>query len=296
MRVLILGASGGFGGLIGSLLSSEGHSITGVDVAPPAERSAGRFTGFVLADAAAPERPVLSLAAECDWIVSCMHQSATLPAFDRLAPQMKRGSLFMDVLSVKTPICSRMESARPDIECLSIHPMFAPSVGFSRQNVAVVRVRGGRHADAVESLLRKWGSRIHRLSAEQHDRATTAIQAATHAAIISFGTALSSMGYDLSGTLPISSPPHRILLAMLARIACGNPGVYWQVQAENPFAEAARSEIVAGAARFQQLASSGSQEEFSALMSSLADLLAPAREDLLELASRALSIPLSPSE
>ncbi|HEV7506231.1 MAG TPA: prephenate dehydrogenase dimerization domain-containing protein [Thermoanaerobaculia bacterium] len=291
-NVLILGAGGGFGTLLASLLSSDERILNGIDVVTPGKVAAERLAGFILADAALPGSAALEAVAGADWVISCMSNDATLDAFPRLASRMRSGALFLDILSVKTPICSLMSAARFDIECLSIHPMFAPSLGFSRQNVVVVRVRGGRHSDRIESLLAEWGAHIHHLTAEQHDRGTAAVQVATHAAIISFGMALKAMDYRLPEVLPISSPVHRTLLALLARIVNGAPEIYWQVQRENPEAVAARSAVVAGAGEFQRLVDSGQAESFSAVQGALREMLGDSNDDLSGLAARVFDLPL----
>jgi prephenate dehydrogenase len=291
--VLILGAAGAFGRLFNSLLAQEGYSITGIDSAPIDGKVEGIFDGFVVADLlTSPSQEVIAATRQADWVLSCMPQDATLFALESLAPHMQRGSLFMDMLSVKASISLLMQVVRDDVEFLSIHPMFAPSVGFRLQNVVIIRVKEGAHCQAMVSLLAKWGARLHYLTAEQHDRSTAAVQVATHAAVISFGIALNAMSYNVADALPISSPPHRTLLALLARIVNGSPEVYWQIQAENPFAPDVRSAILTACRDLQSIISDGNAIEFSRRLTGVREMLGGANEQLLEFAGRSFALTL----
>jgi 4-amino-4-deoxyprephenate dehydrogenase len=295
-RVLILGAAGGFGKVFTSLLSTEGFEVRGVDTQPPDPATQGRLAGFVRADASEGSRDVLAEAEAADWVIACLPQEATFEAFRKLNPHMRPGSLFMDILSVKAPISRLMKSGRADVECLSLHPMFAPAMGFRNQNVVAVRIHEGRHGGTVESLLAKWGAHVHHLGPEQHDRTTAAVQVATHAAILAFGLALKAMEYNVSEALPISSPPHRTLLALLARIVNGKPEVYRQIQVENPLASKTRSDLIAAASDLQRLIEEGTSEELSQTLGSLRDMLGEANDPLSELAAQALALPLPKRE
>jgi prephenate dehydrogenase len=218
-----------------------------------------------------------------------MPPEPTLRAFANLSPFMKAGSMFMDVLSVKGPICRVMAKGRSDIECLSVHPMFAPRTGFANQNVAVVRVRPGVATAAAEALIASWDARVHVLTAEEHDARTAMVQAATHAAILSFGITLMSMGYRAEDVLPLSTPPHRILMALLARITSGNPYVYQQIQTENPLSASARTAITAAAMRFDRIAATDDGADFTELFQSLRSMLDNCTESLFLLADDLVS-------
>ena len=52
--------------------------------------------------------------------------------------------------------------------------------------------------------------------------------------------ALAELDIDIADLDRIAPPPHAALLSLLARITSGAPEVYWDVQAANPYAPAAR--------------------------------------------------------
>lgn len=288
-RIVILGAAGGFGRLLARLLTEEGDQVTGVDKVGVEQED--RRTTFFAADTSCPDDALIGCVADADWVISCMPLDATLDGFQRLTPFMAPHSLFADILSVKTQICGLMEAARPDIECVSLHPMFAPSVPFPDQNVVLVDVRSGARSASLVSYLRKWGAKIHHLSAEQHDSRMAMIQAATHTAILAFGMALRSAGNNLTDVIAISSPPHRLMLAMLARIVTGNVDVYWQIQTENPRAERARVDVAAGAESLQVLCRNGNLAEFTEFFRDVRELLHVGEDELNRLAKASFALP-----
>jgi prephenate dehydrogenase len=110
------------------------------------------------------------------------------------------------------------------------------------------------------------------LSAEQHDRYAALLQTVTHAAILAFGLALRRLDYDLETVLPVMTPPHRALLALLARILSASPEVYWDIQVQNPCAPEARQALESGLQELSRLIDGGDQRGFLRLLDELRDL------------------------
>ena len=285
-NVLILGAGGGFGRLLTRLCVDAGHRVFGVD--PRLNAPVDGLAAHLAADGSAvPEGEMRERVAAADWVVSCMPSEPTLRAFANLSPAMKPGALFVDVLSVKGPICRAMAEGRGDLECLSVHPMFAPSDPLSGQNVVFVRVRPGPASAAVEALIARWGVRTHVMTADEHDARTAMVQAATHAAILAFAEALRAMGYRAGDALPISTPQHRVLLALAARVAHGDDGVYRQIQSENPRAATARAALADAVRRLD--AAADDEAAWSELFHSIQPMFGEHADPLLRLAEALVS-------
>lgn len=221
-----------------------------------------------------------------DLVVLAIPEPATLAAVEHVAGAMLPGSLLVDTTSVKTRMVERLAALDLPLELLSLNPMFAPSLGFAGQRVVAVAVASGVRSEALLSLIRGWGADVAHLSAEEHDRAAAALQAATHAAILSFGDALERLGADPAALRGIAPPPHRALLALLARVASGEPEVYWDVQRANPYAAEARMALADGVAALQELVDAGDREGFAARLAALADHLGPARVPLAKECTR----------
>ena len=236
---VIIGGNGGFGVLLSNLLSKVGYVVDGIDlhVAPTA---AGRFSDYASSDILKMSEKAAALIREADCVILSLPEDVALACFHKVAEVMTPGRLMLDILSVKSAIVGLMEEVEKPIELLSLHPMFAPKVGFREQNVVAVEVRPGPLSAEVMAFIENCGSNVTLMTAEQHDTSTAAIQVATHAALISFGLTLNEMGYSIDEALRISTPPHRILLALVARVLTGKPEIYWRIQLKHPLSSMTR--------------------------------------------------------
>lgn len=277
IKAVILGGNGAMGALFCASFAGAGIAVTAVDLAPaPAARQAD--TAYIAADVRAlPEDAGRALAA-ADWVVAALPEGVLLETWPDIVALLKPGTLFVDTLSVKLPLIDAMAGRLPaSIEALSINPMFAPALGFAGQNVAVVELRRAGHADQFLGLLQQWGARLQRLDAAQHDRYAAMLQSATHAAILAFGLALRRLGYEPEGVQPIMTPPHRALLALLARMLKASPEVYWDIQAMNPYAGEARQALADGLHELTIAIEGGDPARFRHLLAGLQDLLGAER-------------------
>jgi prephenate dehydrogenase len=113
------------------------------------------------------------------------------------------------------------------------------------------------------------------VTADQHDRVSAASQALTHAAVIAFGAALAELDVDIADLDRMGPPPHTALLSLLARIASGAPEVYWDVQAANPHAPAARRALARGVSQLTGVVEDGDRAAFGDLLDRLCGVLGP---------------------
>src|SRR5947209_1580909 len=113
------------------------------------------------------------------------------------------------------------------------------------------------------------------MKAEEHDRLTAFTQVATHAALIAFGSALYSGGYDTSAALKIATPPHRLLLSLLARILLADPEVYWEIQHRNPLAGEVREGLRRGLSELEEAGASQTSAEFARMPKGIRGALGP---------------------
>lgn len=204
---------------------------------------------------------------------------------------LRPDALLVDTVSVKSTVVPALHATAAiagDIEALSLNPMFAPALGFAGHPVASVVVRGGGRGRALHDLIEQWGARVVSVTADQHDRLAAAAQALTHAAVIAFGAALAELDVDIADLDRIAPPPHTALLALLARIASGAPEVYWDVQAANPYAPAARRALSRGVSQLEGVVSDGDPAAFGDLLDGLCGVLGPLRGAYRERSAKAL--------
>ena len=272
--VVVLGGNGAMGSLICDNLASRAGRVTAVDLGEAPRPGAGALD-YLRADVLALDAPAKHVLAAADAVILALPEAVAIKSVRAVRSAMSDDALLVDTLSVKTQIVELMGEFNSPFETLSINPMFGPSTGFADQNVIVVRVAAGPRAEHFVEILQSWGSRVVFRTAEEHDQAMAALQTATHAAILSFGMALEKLDYDVSTLADMSSPPHRVLLALVARLLGGEPEVYWDIQAHNSFADGARDAVRQSVQDLSDIVASDDEAEFRARLEKLREMLGP---------------------
>ncbi|MFJ6748331.1 MULTISPECIES: NAD-binding protein [unclassified Streptomyces] len=273
---VVVGGGGAVGTLFVRRLLEAGREVCVVDTAGPGEEWADgaprpRHVRGDITEAGTRKEAGLGRA---DLVLLALPEQVALDALPHLAGELRPGALLAETLSVKQPMAALMEKY-PGVETLGLNPMFAPSLGFEGRPVAAVVRHGGPLAEELLGLVESWGSTVVRVDAAEHDRLAGASQALTHAAVLAFGTALAGFGPTAGELRDIAPPPHRTLLALLARVLSGAPEVYWDVQYANPEAPAARRALADGIRRLATVVEEGAEDDFGALLDELRDYLGP---------------------
>jgi 4-amino-4-deoxyprephenate dehydrogenase len=289
-RVVVAGGSGAVGSLFAERLQDAGNDVVIVDLAGPGP--ARRGTRFVRSDVRDPDAELTDLIRAADAVLLSVPEPVALVAIGRLAGALRPDALIADTLSVKTTVVPALRAAAvvagDEAEALSLNPMFAPSLGFAGHPVASVVVRDGRRGRALHDLIEQWGARVVTVTADQHDRVAAAAQVLTHAAVIAFGAALAELDIDIADLDRMAPPPHTALLSLLARIASGAPEVYWDVQAANPHAPAARGALARGVSELTGVVEDGDRAAFGDLLDRLRGVLGPLQGAYRERSARGL--------
>ncbi len=289
-RVVIAGGAGAVGSLFAERLQESGNDVVIVDLAGPGP--ARRGIRFVRGDLGDPDTDLTGLIGTADAVLLSVPEPVALVAIDRLAGALRPDALIADTLSVKTAVVPALRAAAlvagDAAEALSLNPMFAPSLGFAGHPVASVVVRDGPRGRVLRELVEQWGARVVTVTADEHDRVAAAAQVLTHAALIAFGAAVAELDIDIADLERIGPPPHTVLLSLLARIASGAPEVYWDVQAANPYAPAARHALARGVSRLTDAVEDGDPEAFGELLDRLRGVLGPLQGLYRERSARAL--------
>ncbi|WP_416839508.1 prephenate dehydrogenase/arogenate dehydrogenase family protein [Haloferax sp. DFSO52] len=123
--------------------------------------------------------------------------------------------------SMSKPVAAMREHL-PDRERLSLHPLFAPV--NAPGNVACVVDESGPLGDALLDDVSAAGNTVFETTPEEHDTAMETVQAAAHAAVLSFGLAADDVRAEF--TTPISAA----LDELVSAVTSGNPRVYADIQ------------------------------------------------------------------
>ena len=263
-RCAVVGGAGAVGRMFVELLLDAGADVCVVDASPP-RQDAWRCT-FECGDITEIGPRLEAELRRCDLVLLAVPEDVAIAAAGPVARALEPGALLADTLSVKTAIVAALEVQAPHLEALSLNPMFAPSLGIDGRAVAAVVVRDGPRGAELLELLRSRGAHVVEVSAREHDELTAVTQTLTHAAVLAFGLALEELDVDVDALGELAPPPHITLLAMLARIASGQPATYRDVQAANPDAPRARAALARGVRRLADVIESGDEADFDALL------------------------------
>ena len=285
---VVVGGSGAVGALLVERLAVAG--VPAIHVIDRCSPGAQPHVDWIQDDICHPLDQTLQLIESADLVVLATPEAVAIAGLGAFLARMRPGSLLVDTLSVKSRFAQALQGTDTEVELLGINPMFAPSLGFAGRSVVAVPYATGERAEAFLEFIRAQGSDVVSLSAEEHDRACAALQVATHAAVLSFGIALRAANYELAAAARIAPPPHRTMLALLARIVSGDPEVYRDIQVANPFAAGMRVQLAAAQRRLDEVVSEGSAESFDRLIVDLRSIFADADVDYAQLCAQLFAV------
>ncbi|MDR0217486.1 MAG: bifunctional chorismate mutase/prephenate dehydrogenase [Enterobacteriaceae bacterium] len=149
-------------------------------------------------------------------------------------PPLPDQCILVDLASIKQkPLQAMLDSHKGPV--LGLHPMFGPDVdSFAKQ---VVVYCDGRQPESYQWFLEQisvWGARLYKISAEQHDKNMSFIQALRHFTTFSYGRHLVKEDIDLQQLLSLSSPIYRLELAMVGRLFAQDPQLYADIIMSSP--------------------------------------------------------------
>lgn len=256
-KVGIIGGYGGMGSLFAEMLKRNGFEVA---IAGPRENK-GRDAAKRLA--VSYERDNKILAAESDIIIISVPIKKTYDVIAEIIPHLRPGSLVMDLTSVKKGPCDAMSAAPDDVEVVGCHPVFGPMVGsFEGQNFVFCPIRQGPRFKEFIATIKKEGAKITVCTPEEHDSAMAVVQGMTHFMLISAGLAMKELDFSSDDAKKFSSPVYRLATDLVGRVLGQDPGLYAQIQLNNPHAKLAREEYLAAAGKLDKMIRDGDGNGF----------------------------------
>ncbi len=210
MDVLIVGA-----GAMGRWFADAiGASVAFADVDDDAARAAAeRVDGRTVA---------LDGTERFDAVCLAVPMSELGAAIEAQAPRAEEAIL--DVAGVMAPAIAAMEVHAPDVERVSLHPLFAPE--RAPGSIAVVADRPGPTTDRLLADLEAAGNEPFETTAADHDAAMESVQAAAHAAVLAFALAAEPVPREFE------TPVYERLRELVGTVTDGTPRVYADIQEE----------------------------------------------------------------
>jgi len=273
-KAVVLGGNGAMGSLFCAQLTRDVDHVIAIDLqtAPPLGTENVESLHSDARDLTPEAKTAL---ADADLVILALPENVALNSLAGITSILRRKALLVDTLSVKIPFVNAIQNTQLPKEIISINPMFSPSLGFAGQSTAVITIERGPLANRFLELIEAWGCRLVFLTAEEHDRLTAMLQTITHAGILTFGMSLHKLGYDLSSVEPLIPPPHRAMLALVARILSADPEVYWDIQLSNPFAAEAREALLDSVRQLSEVIDNGNQRNFISINDTLHTVVGP---------------------
>lgn len=182
------------------------------------------------------EKDNVTAAKNSDITIISVPVEVTEKVIKEVAPNLKENSLLMDFTSIKEKPCAAMEKfAGKGVEIIGTHPIFGPrTISLEGQVFVITPTRTKKWLKWLREFLKKHKARIFETTPEEHDSVMAVVQGLTHFTYISIGKTLEELDFDIKESRNFSSPIYELMLDMVGRILGQDPGLYAEIQMENP--------------------------------------------------------------
>ena len=199
-----------------------------------------------------------------DIVIVSVPISSTESVIEELAPFMKKGSLMMDVTSVKEGPSKKMqECLNEGVEFIPTHPVFGPRTTDLRGQIIVLTpIEKGEWYPKVYKFLEDKGMKIVETTADHHDDMMGIVQVLTHFSYISTASAIEKLKVDIRDTENYESPIYNLMIDTIARIVSQNPYLTYSIQHENKRGEKIRQALFDSMSELKDALTNEDEEEF----------------------------------
>jgi prephenate dehydrogenase len=266
LKIAVIGGTRGLGRWIATFLSGKGLNV----VVTGRNRVTGESVSKKLGVEYTPDN--INAASSADIIVVSVPIDVTPVIIREIGPNLKKGSLLLDVTSVKVKTSRVMHKyAANGVEVLPCHPMFGPRVrSLDGQVVVLTPEKTGEWYDKVLKFLESENARVIVTTPEIHDKMMSIVQGLTHFAYISIASTIEKLDIDIKESRKFASPIYNLMLDTIARITAQNPYLVYSIQTENNFIEEAHETFLKTFMELKNMISNEKEDDFVHAMSSAA--------------------------
>jgi len=163
---------------------------------------------------------------------------------------MADGSLLVEISSVKTGVIDRIaDLVPPQIEYLSLHPLFGPSVRkLEGQNMIAIPVKQSKLSNRMIASLRHMGLAVEISSAEEHDKIMATLQVIHHYAYLVMAVELAKIAKTTGNFTRNLTHSLKKTLAYIGSLNKIRETIF-SIQKLNPYGLQARKEFAMSAQR-----------------------------------------------
>jgi len=214
IRIAIIGGTGGMGRWFAEFFERQGF--------------------IVHACGSREEMDLPKMVKMCRVVVVSVPIGATCKVIEHVGPSVSRGSLFMDLTSLKAkPVEWMLRSSVSEV--IGVHPLFGPDAeSMDGKKVVICPARGDKWVAWLRGLLKDNGAEVVETSPERHDRIMALVQGLTHLTTVAMGLTVRSVGVDMSELRKFFTPTFEKKMAMMEKVFGENPRLYAEIIAHNP--------------------------------------------------------------
>ena len=266
MKIAVIGGTRGLGRWIATFLSEKGFNVVITGRNRISGETVSKKIGVDYTD------NNLEATASSDVVIISLPIDTTPDIIRELAPQMKKGSLLLDVTSVKEePARLMSEYAAEGVEVIPTHPMFGPRIrSLDGQVVVLTPEVTGEWYKKVLNFLEMENTRIIVTSPEIHDKMMSIVQGLTHFAYVSIAATIEKLDVDVKESRKFASPIYNLMLDTIARITAQNPYLVYSIQTKNRYIEETHEIFFETFKELKDMISSGKEQDFVNAMSNAA--------------------------
>jgi len=231
LKIAVIGGTRGLGRWIAKFLKNRDFSvvITGRD------ELTGNKTSGKLGVEYTPDN--IKAVSGSDIVILSVPMDAIENVVPEIAPFLKKGSLLMDVTSVKEKTVEIMQKhIGKGVEMIPTHPLFGPRIrSLDGQVVVLTPLEKGKWFERVNKFLEKENARILVTTPEEHDKMMSVVQGLTHLTYIGIAATIERLKIDVKESRRFESPVYGLMVDMIARIVAQNPYLYYSIQTQNQY-------------------------------------------------------------
>lgn len=223
MKVAVIGASGGMGSFFVRFFLARGDSVRGSDLRPPK----GAPKGFVFSKKSS------EAVRGCDLTILAVPMDKTVKAAADIAKSLKRGSVLVEIGSVKGGTLSSLRKLiGNEVKLLSIHPLFGPALeSTAGMKVAVISEEGEEPKLAAKLFPE---ATIIPMGRKEHDQAMAVVLSLTHMLnIVYAGTVAKFMSPGEFAR--VSTPNSSMQLTLAEAVLAQDPRLSFAIQSGNKY-------------------------------------------------------------
>ncbi|MDO8871044.1 MAG: prephenate dehydrogenase [Methanobacteriaceae archaeon] len=266
MKIAIIGGTRGLGMWIASFLKEKGFQVT---ITSRDELSGNAISKKLDVKYSSDNQKV---AGESDIVIISVPIESTESVIKQVAPHMSKGSLLMDVTSVKEkPAILMHEYLAEGAYFLPSHPMFGPRVrSLEGQVIVLTPLQESEWFETIFKFLEDHKARVLVTTPEKHDEMMSVVQVLTHFAYISISSAIKKLNLDIKESRKFASPIYNLMLDIISRIVAQNPYLVYSIQTQTDYAYQAREIFMETINELNDMLINNNQTKFVNAMSSAA--------------------------